>query len=401
MRASYGNKITTMSIVTANVDSLLAAQTIVKGWDADIVCLQETRVLKRSQRALTLAFAKGEVRRKCVWSKPLPATQANSAVSLHGGTLVAAGGRVSASREPLPERVVDEARFLDCFVDLGPGRRLQVFNIYGCPRNRPGHLEVTNGLLCMALERWVRAGSGPAVLVGDLNVSSGEVSFFEKAWALGWIDAAATTAGWEGCGGPANTYRPGTDKASRIDFCLVSPTAARALRGCRVVEDAGLANHVPLRAEFEWELKERWVATSEAPSRVPYGILDCQEVEWMAEQRGTEQTLRDLSGSLSQRLCDWSAECEELLVDTAVGLELLDGDRRRFVGRLGNNVVKWRKEVSTFQPQGSPRRGVEDFTALEVRTHSHRSPFRNPRQALLRSEARPSSVEHRKNTDWA
>jgi len=258
-----------MRLVSWNVNGLRAA--IRKGidgyfssFDADVVMLQETRVLEDQ-------LPPG-------WSWP-----ANWNVTLHPAEKKGYSGVATASVHPHTELgrgtggVLDhadaEGRVLTCEIN-----GVVCINTYlpsGSSKDeRQAYKETWMNEWRSSLKPYVD-DERPVVVCGDLNIAHTEddiwnpkgnakISGFlphERAWfsellADGWVDAFRTVAGegvktysWWSNRGQARAK----DRGWRIDYFLLNPTAAKRLVDCTIIRQGGLdiSDHAPLVLDLD------------------------------------------------------------------------------------------------------------------------------------------------------
>ena len=236
-----------------------------KRLNADVVCLQETRIGKNNDRQSNFLVA--EMGSKLFRGKLLPGLlQKNGKHRVaHGGTAIIAPKQLTIPFDPkkditnLYNKHFEANRCNACWVQVTRNIRLLVFSIYaitGASSDQKAH-EKNDQMLADLFEVCSQFGDIPIVLAGDLQCEPLHYPSVSHAINfLHWTDPLMSV------NDAGEMYRPLTysndgsfsgaeDRNSSIDALLLNKVAIAALRDIHVVEIDGL-QHRPLRAIFDW-----------------------------------------------------------------------------------------------------------------------------------------------------
>ena len=236
-----------------------------KGLNADVVCLQETRIGKNNDRQSSFLVA--EMGSKLFRGKLLPGLlQKNGKHRVaHGGTAIIAPKQFTIPFDPkqditnLYNKHFEANRCNACWIQVTRNIRLLVFSIYaitGASSDQKAH-EKNDQMMADVFEICAQFGDIPIVLAGDLQ--SEPLHYPSVSHAINFLHWTDPLMSVDDAG---EVHRPLTysndgsfsgadDRNSSIDALLLNRVAIAALRDIHVVEIDGL-QHRPLRAVFEW-----------------------------------------------------------------------------------------------------------------------------------------------------
>ena len=257
------------SLVSANIGSI-ATNPLWKTWDADIVCLQETRVGKNNHRSAVKNFqTKGwnpclGALLPCIWHK------SGSSQTPCGGTLVAApdsiirGFQASQDHAGLFEKLHKTRRVAIAWCQVTSYRFALVISVYahtGASQDPKIH-DLNNCLFDDILTFASQFGRIPVILAGDLQAAP--LSYPVLANALNvqaWADPISSTDVDGEVTRPLTFSNDGTfsgpgDSCTSIDAVLVNDIAFAALQHAEVMQQFG-RQHRPIRLTFNWPSLEQ------------------------------------------------------------------------------------------------------------------------------------------------
>ena len=236
-----------------------------KGLNADVVCLQETRIGKNNDRQTSFLVA--ETGSHLFRGKLLPGLlQKNGKHRVaHGGTAIVAPKQLTIPFDPkqditaLYSKHYEANRRNACWIQVCRNVRVLVFSIYavtGASSDLKAH-EKNDQMLADLLEVCSEFGDIPIVLAGDLQCEPFQYPSTAHAINfLHWSDPLASVNEAGDVDRPLTYSNDGSfsgegDRNSSIDALLLNRVAIAALRDIHVVEIDGL-QHRPLGATFEW-----------------------------------------------------------------------------------------------------------------------------------------------------
>ena len=164
-----------LRLVTANVTSFLTQGDVISDFDADILCLQETRLSEFGQRDMSRKYEEQGWHR--VWGRPQP-PQSRTDTSFqpgpwnatHGGVGILVRGLVARNGNNDSDTrkwLWDTGRWMHAMVkDV-----MLVYGYIGASRNREAMLkneELLNAVLRVAAE----LGNVPILVAGDINIDT-------------------------------------------------------------------------------------------------------------------------------------------------------------------------------------------------------------------------------------
>ena len=253
-----------MSLVSANIGSI-ATNPLWKTWDADVVCLQETRVGKNNARSTTKNFQTkgwtpclGELLPFC-WHK------GKSSQTPCGGTLVAAPDSVI---QPFCAKQDQTGLFLKLFktrrvavawCQVTPHRQALILSVYaqtGASQDTKVH-EWNNSLFDDILTFVAQFGQIPVIIAGDMQAPPPSYPVVSNAINFqSWHDPVAHVDEHGEVCRPLTFSNDGLfsgpgDSCTSIDAVLVNDTAFAALHSATVLEHFG-RQHRPIQLVFQW-----------------------------------------------------------------------------------------------------------------------------------------------------
>ena len=253
-----------MSLVSANIGSIVS-NPLWKTWDADVICLQETRVAKNNVRSATKNFeTKGwtpclGALLPCVWHK----TGTNKTPC--GGTLVAGPDsiiqpfRACHDHTGLFDKLHKTRRVAFAWCQISPHRSALVCSVYaqtGASQDSKIHQE-NNCLSDDTLTMVSQYGQIPVIIAGDTQASPESYPAFANALNFqSWVDPIAETDDLGEVTRPLTFSNDGCfsgpgDGCTSIDAVLVNGTAFAALSSAEVIQQFG-RQHRPIRLTFNW-----------------------------------------------------------------------------------------------------------------------------------------------------
>ena len=323
-------------------------------WDANVVLMQESRLTGVAQQQATQqARAAG---RHLVHGEPVPQQnsrqdgQAKRRQVKHtiwngrqGGVsimslLLTQTHLVHDTLYDSDRNLWERQRFAVARVPLAKNKSILVASFYGMAgggdaRRDDQNFECNERMLQQVFECAARFGDVPFIVGMDANIQVCNSPAILAALATTrWHDVGAIFAD---SGGMAPTYSqdPDWDRhsvtkgATRIDYMLVNSAALTALRGFRIIRDAGLPGHLVLEAEFNFQAfrEEGYMLRKPAPYPLqqmpqydeatveevaartwqPYEAAFCDalhagqsDLAWNLLNRGLESFLDDVAGDL-------------------------------------------------------------------------------------------------------
>ena len=248
-----------LSVITANVTSLIPHIPYVANLEADVLALQEVRLTTDGQKLANDLLEPFKL--NSVWGKAQPirrGTRLSTLDAKQGGVGVLHRQQHSVSPSPRTEvgqALFETGRWQSVAVNFnGSGLIFHVVSLYGyAGANEGGELMETNeNFLNNVFAEASSFGDIPVLVVGDFNVKIENSPILTGAVSNGeWTDVGYTHAILQEQE-PENTHTA-RGVSSRIDMVFANPEALRYLTSFRVlpVPSDGIKNHLPIRLEFE------------------------------------------------------------------------------------------------------------------------------------------------------
>ena len=255
---------TNMTLVSANVGSVMTDVSW-KSWNADVICLQETRVGKNNVRTATKTF-QGVGFTPC-FGELLPGlwSGSKSTKTPPGGTLIAGGSPYVLPFDPLLDvtglyaKLYQTKRVVAAWVQVTPRKRALVLSVYATtsasqdPKIHAMNDELFNDIFTFVAQ----FGRIPIVVAGDLQAPP--MSYPAVATAISfqsWHDPVAVIDDFGEAVRPLTFSNDGSfsgigEGCTSIDSVLVNDIAFAALVKAEVLEIFG-KQHRPIRLEFDW-----------------------------------------------------------------------------------------------------------------------------------------------------
>ena len=253
-----------MSIVSANIGSIVT-NPLWSSWDADVVCLQETRVGKNNARSTMKNFQTkgwtpclGDLLPFC-WHK------GKSSQTPCGGTLVAAPDSliqpfcVQQDHTGLFLKLFKTKRVAVAWCQVTQHRQALIISVYaqtGASQDTKVH-EWNNSLFDDIFTFVAQFGQIPIIIAGDLQAPPLSYPVISNAINFqSWHDPIANTDEQGEVSRPLTFSNDGLfsgpgDSCTSIDAMLVNDTAFAALHSATVLEHFG-RQHRPIQLVFEW-----------------------------------------------------------------------------------------------------------------------------------------------------
>ena len=121
----------------------------------------------------------------------------------------------------------ESRRVVDTYV-VNDDAMIYVAGIYGHHQGHQGFAEENNKLLSEVLER-ASARSGPAAILGDVNMCIEDLAIWAQMRSMGWVDLAVHQASIDGAA-PSPTF----GEISRLDYVLVNPLLLQQFQSFQV-----------------------------------------------------------------------------------------------------------------------------------------------------------------------
>ena len=246
-----------LHIGTFNPSQIFGNENTVSEWGPGIWGGAETSHTAAAQNVSMHRF------RNCgfnsVWSTAVPCY--NHSGALRGraaGTAIISHLNLAQYPGDLPRDVAATARFVDSIVDVGHDVRMYVACIYG-PAYGLNHHDPWAILSRLCEVAFSRASQfkGPAIVMGDFNVSVDEIPLWHSMLHLGWVDAAAFDANRRSA-----MPRPTSRGQARKSFILINQQLLPSLITCDTTDDFEFDTHPLLLAEFDLDATrkpvDRW-----------------------------------------------------------------------------------------------------------------------------------------------
>ena len=252
------------SLVSANVGSVLADSTW-KTWDADCICLQETRVGKNNHRSASKSFQ--NVGFTPCFGDMLPGLWYGnkSTKTPCGGTLVAGGSAYIQAFDPchdvsgLYTSLFQTKRVVAAWIQATPKKKALVVSVYATTSASQDHRihEANNKLFDDIFLFLAQFGRIPIILAGDLQAPPMSYPAISNAISFqSWHDPVTRVDEQGELIRPLTFSNDGTfagvgEGCTSIDAVLVNDIAFAALREAEVLEICG-KQHRPIKLVFEW-----------------------------------------------------------------------------------------------------------------------------------------------------
>ena len=259
-----GPPVIPMTIVSANVGSIMSNPSW-KSWDADVVCLQETRVGKNNHRSAAKQFQNAGFT-PC-FGDLLPGLWYGDKITKTpcGGTLIAGGNAYIRPFEchhdstGLYQSLFKTKRIVAAWLQVTQTKRALVISFYGATSaSQDPKIHAENNRILEDLFAFIsQFGKIPVIVAGDLQAPP--MSYPAVAMAVSfqsWHDPVACVNEEGECTRPLTFSNDGTfsgvgDSCTSIDAVLLNDIAFAALLNAEVVEVFG-KQHRPIRLSFEW-----------------------------------------------------------------------------------------------------------------------------------------------------
>ena len=253
-----------MTLVSANVGSVISNSSW-KSWDADVVCLQETRVGKNNHRSASKLFQTAGFT-PC-FGDLLPGLWYGDKTTKTpcGGTLIAGG---NAYIQPFDSQQDGTGLYLNLFktkrivaawLQVTRHKKALLISFYGstsASQDPKIHME-NNHILEDVFAFVSQFGKIPVVIAGDLQAPPMSYPAIAMAASFqSWHDPVAFVNEEGELSRPLTFSNDGTfsgagDSCTSIDAVLVNDIAFAALTNAEVLEVFG-RQHRPIRLTFEW-----------------------------------------------------------------------------------------------------------------------------------------------------
>ena len=261
-----------MTLLSANIGSF-RTNTSWKTWNADVCCLQETRIGKANLRSTQNAVkALGQ---RITTSDPLPVKWHKSgSITPCGGTAIIAPDSIIQPFEPAHDQtglfasLFRTQRFNAAWIQISPSSRALVISIYACAgASQDQTIHAKNDQMFSDIFSFVaQFGPIPIIVAGDLQAEPSSYSSIANCVAFhGWFDPIQVVDGTGHTTRPLTFSRDGTfsgsdDATSSIDAVLVNSSAFFALKSAEVVPVIG-KQHRPIKLMFQWRSIQQVVYT--------------------------------------------------------------------------------------------------------------------------------------------
>ena len=252
------------TLVSANVGSVRTNHDW-KSWDAQAICLQETRIGRNNHRTATFSFQE-------FGFQPVYGSLLSGVIHATGWTQTPCGGTAvlgpKCATQPfcqqhdctgLFKKLYDTKRLAFAWIQVAPQIKALVISLYavtGASQDQKLHDE-NNSLLEDVFQLTSQFGSIPVILAGDFQAYPLSYAAVSSAVTIhGWSDPL-TSVDNDGLFERPNTFsRDGVfsgvgEACTSIDAILLNRMAFLALHKCEVLEING-RQHRPLRCEFNW-----------------------------------------------------------------------------------------------------------------------------------------------------
>ena len=296
-----------MTLVSANIGSVMTDHSW-KTWDADVVCLQETRVGKNNQRSAAKIFQ--NVGFTPCFGEPLPGLWYNSKTTKTpcGGTLIAGGAALIQPFDPshdsttLFAALMKTKRFVASWVQVTPKKRALVISVYATTSaSQDVNIHESNNRFFEDIFLFVaQFGRIPVIFAGDFQAPPMSYPAIANVLSFqSWHDPIATV------GDDGNLLRPLTFSNDRtfagagegctsIDSVLVNDVAFSALRSAEVLQTFD-KQHRPIKLVFDWPSINQ--VGFHVLKAAPFNLDACQEtgsLSWETNGQRAFETTADV-----------------------------------------------------------------------------------------------------------
>ena len=419
-----------MSIVSANVGSVMTDKTW-KTWNADVVCLQETRVGRNNYRSAAEIFQ--NVGFTPCFGDLLPGLWYNSKTTKTpcGGTLIAGGSAIiqpfdqTHDSTGLYAALFKTKRVVASWIQVTPKKRALVISVYATTSAlQDANIHSINDKLFGDIFVFAaQFGHIPVILAGDLQATpmsyptiSNVVSFHS------WRDSLVKMQENGELVRPLTFSNDGTfagvgDGCASIDSVLVNDIAFAALVKAEVLETFG-KQHRPIKLVFDWPVVNQ--IGYHMLKAAPFILDDCTEgetLDWKTNGKqefdaSTDSNFKwDVVNSFLQKAllakgASWGAGTrsrgtEPVFVSKSIAPKQLSNhcaankhsnQLSRLIGRLNELFVRLSREAGTAQDSFVTQR-TADRVARPLQAFS--APVSWPTHVL------PSLVEVHFAKTWA
>ena len=253
-----------MTFLSANIGSFRTNGSW-KTWNADVCCLQETRIGKANLRSTQNSVkALGQ---RIVTSDPLPVKWHKSgSITPCGGTAIIGPEALIQPFDPshdhtgLYSLLFRTQRMNAAWVQVTPSCKVLVISIYACTgASQDQTIHARNDQMLSDVFTFVtQFGPIPVLIAGDLQADPASYSAVANCAAFhGWFDPVQCVDDSGHTSRPLTYSRDGTfsgseDATSSIDAILVNSPAFFALKSAEVVPVIG-KQHRPIKLVFQWK----------------------------------------------------------------------------------------------------------------------------------------------------
>ena len=254
-----------MTLVSANIGSIMTDVSW-KTWNADVVCLQETRVGRNNHRTASKAFH--SVGFTPCFSDLLPGIWhgSNTTKTPCGGTLIAGGSaylknfEIQQDATGIYERIFKTKRVVAAWLQVTAKKRALVISVYArtsASQDTKIHAE-NNDLFEDILSFVAQFGSIPVLIAGDFQAPPDSYPAFAAALSFqSWHDPIVTVDANGDVVRPItfsndSTFAGPGEGCTSIDSILLNDIAFAALQSAEVVGTFG-KQHRPIKLVFNWE----------------------------------------------------------------------------------------------------------------------------------------------------
>ena len=308
-------------LVSQNTTSAVKYEWHLFGFYAHLLCLQETRLYGHAGAAWARRA------RQAGWSALLgqqapPYTRKNtisaSTCSIQGGLAALTDG-VAAIRIPVPQELRFGHRLMVMKVALPsvPGLQLLVVQLYGHANSDSPSVAEREALLQAAFDIAAEWGSGPAVIVGDLNTHREKSPTLDSALATGhWSDLHLVSAARHGHTLTNTCRRTSACEPTRIDFVLGNRAATAALLHCDAYRTL-CPTHAALRATFGWRILGEYGWALAPTVNIAATRSQREQLELRGPLVADDRWNRTLADGGKAAILLWSCEAEHMLQKAA------------------------------------------------------------------------------------
>ena len=253
-----------MTVFSANIGSLRTNGSW-KTWNADVCCLQETRIGKANLRSTQNAVkALGQ---RIATSQPLPVKWHKSgSITPCGGTAIIAPDSILQPFETCQDQtglyttLFRTQRLNAAWIQVTPSCKALVISIYACTgaSQDPAIHAQNDRMFSDVFTFAAQFGSIPVLIAGDMQADPASYTSIANCVAFhGWSDPIQVVDESGHTSRPLTFSRDGTfsgcdDATSSIDAILLNHSAFCALNSAEVVPVIG-KQHRPIKMVFQWK----------------------------------------------------------------------------------------------------------------------------------------------------